>query len=115
MCRPGKVRWGTQERPAEVRAPPPAKARPPLDLLRHDLSEQVGLREVLRPDDDLVVSGAPHHGSESGQQQPSDYRCHASLRSSSPRAPSAASAISAAGIAPARINVSSTTATPRKM
>ena len=103
------------ERAPQMQPPLHDQVRPSLDLLPHDLGEQVGLGEVLGPDDDSVPPSAAAHRTEQSEEQPPAYLCHTSLRSASPSAPSAASAISAAGIAPARINVSSTTATPRKM
>jgi len=46
------------ERTAQVKASLHRQARAPLDLLRHDLAEQVGFREVLGPDDDALAAGA---------------------------------------------------------
>src|SRR4029077_19281689 len=86
----------------------------PLDLLRHDLGEQVGLGEVLGADDDSIVLGATQQHER--HQEHAFHRCRqTSLRSTRPSTASASSASSAAGIAPARISVSSTVATPRKM
>src|SRR5256886_13183665 len=102
-----------------------------LDLLRHYLSQQVGLREILGAHDDPVAMGAPRQqqGDQEGPPGPgrrspspegrggqgvrTHFARHANRRSATPSSPSAASAISAAGSAPARIRVSSTTATPR--
>src|SRR2546428_9796750 len=120
---PRRDRLMTHERAAQVQPPLHRHVQPALDLLCHDLRQQVGLREVLRADDDAVVPGATAEQRRNGEQhrtrRPPDhrtrYRCHATLRSTHPSAPSAARAMSAAGSAPAMISVSSTVATPRKM
>src|SRR5439155_11068852 len=88
--------------------------RPPLDLLRHDFRQQVGLGEVLRADDDPVVLRTTRQ--QERHQEHALHRCRqTSLRSTTPSNASASSASSAAGMAPARIRVLSTVATPRKM
>src|SRR5439155_538977 len=115
----------THERAAQVEAPLHGKRRAPLDLLCHDLTQQVGFGEVLGTHHDPVAMGAPRE-EQSDQAEPPSHRPtvrrsarhvarHANRRSATPKSPSAASAISAAGSAPARMSVSSTTATPRKM
>src|SRR3989442_15946696 len=88
--------------------------RPSLDLLRHDLGQQVGLGEVLRADDDALVLRTTRQ-CEREQQHALHRSRQTSLRSARPSSASASSASSAAGMAPARIKVSSTVATPREM
>src|SRR5438093_6598155 len=123
------------ERAAEVKAPLYGEPRAPLDLLRHDLAQQIGLGEVLGANHYPVALGASRQqqgdqaerpprparrspspeGRGGGQGVRTHLARHANRRSATPSSPSAASAISAAGSAPARMRVSSTTATPRKM
>src|SRR2546423_2845629 len=103
------------ERAAGVRPPLHRDVHPALDQLRHDLGQEIGFREVFRADDDAVVPGTGAEQRRQGEEHPTGYRCHASLRSAIPSAASAARASSAAGNAPAMISVSSTVATPRKM
>src|SRR5204862_5207258 len=105
----------THERAAQVQAPLHRDVHPALDLLRHDLGQEIGFREVFRADDDAVVPGTGAEQRHQGEEHPAGYRCHASLRSAIPSTASAARASSAAGNAPAMISVSSTVATPRKM
>src|SRR5206468_7422427 len=106
----------THERAAEVQLAFDRQAGPALDLLRHDFGEQIRFGEVFRSHDDLLLSTA---GEGRGRKQQGNQRLqrgrHTSFRSASPSNPSASSASKAAGSAPARINVSSTVATPRKM
>src|SRR5262249_37799642 len=82
-----------------------------LQMLRGNLPENNLFREVLRcaPDGALRV-----RASASARPQQRD-QARANFRSIHPRPPSASSARSAAGTAPARICVESTEATPRKI
>ncbi len=112
----------THERAAQVQPPLHWHVQPALDLLRHDLRQQVGLGEVLRAHNDAVVrlaAGEQRHERQCDRDGASTrvphFAPHATLRSTNPSAPSAARAMSAAGSAPAMISVSSTVATPRKM
>src|SRR3989475_10721834 len=123
-----------RSRAAEVKAPLYGEPRAPLDLLRHDLAQQIGLGEVLGAHHDPIAMGAsrqqqgdqaegpprparrsPSPEGRGGQGVRTHFPRHANRRAATPNTPSAASAISAAGSAPARMRVSSTTATPRKM
>src|SRR5438445_112384 len=102
------------ERAAEMQSALDRYLRPPLDLLRHDFRQQVGLGEVLRADDDTVALRTTRQHER--HQEHALHRCRqTSLRSTRPSNASASSASSAAGMAPARIRVLSTVATPRKM
>src|SRR5947208_7598328 len=103
------------ERAAQVQPPLHWDVHPALDLLRHDFGQEIGFGEILGADDDAVVPPAATEHRCQGEEHPTAYRCHASLRSAIPSAASAARASSAAGNAPAMISVSSTVATPRKM
>src|SRR5579863_2789512 len=100
-----------QERATQIQAALHSPMEPVLQMLRDQLTQHHLFGEVLRSDADRGLR--PWRRATSERQQ-KDYAGE-SFRSSHPNPPSARSAITAAGIAPARICAVSTEATPRKM
>src|SRR5271155_4188173 len=100
-----------QQSATQVQAALNAAMEPMFQMLGDDLAEDDLLREVLRPHAD---GRFPARRRTSTDRQQRDYAGE-SFRSSHPNPPSANSAMTAAGIAPARICAVSTDATPRKM
>ena len=103
------------ERPAEMQPPLDRQSGAAFDLLGDNFGEQVGLGEIFRADDDVVPPSTTRYSDHHEQQTQHHLGRQTSLRSAIPSSASARSASRAAGIAPARISVSSTVATPRKM
>src|ERR1700690_2417291 len=96
------------KRPAQVQLALDRRSQPVFEMLGDDLSQQHLLGEVLRADDDRP---GPRASGQQGQcNQAGD-----SFRSIHPRPPSATTAMSAAGIAPARISIESRVAKPRNI
>jgi hypothetical protein len=52
---------------AEVQLSPHGESGASLDLLCHDLGEQVGFREVFRADDDAIAGSAGRQGKQGDQ------------------------------------------------
>src|SRR5262249_54942587 len=87
-----------------------------LERLRHQLSQDALLGEVLRPDDDAIATAAGGERRDHPEQRGEPpHRGGRPPRSPAPGVPSPARATAAAGSAPARIVRLSTIATPRKM
>src|SRR5215475_4557118 len=84
-------------------------SQPPLDLLRDNLAKDHLLGEIFRAHHDPALAATRRERHQAGDQNGE------SLRSIHPSPPSAARAMHAAGIAPARICEVSTEASPRKM
>src|SRR5215467_9590125 len=115
-----------QQSSPEVRFSNDGNSRPRLDVLRQKLGQDDLLGEKLRANRNFGLRGilaakAEQKDAEATCRAKSQPRkaphLHTTLkrRSSNPRKKSASSAKSAAGIAPARINESLTSATPRKI
>src|SRR5580704_6128934 len=97
-----------EQRAAQIELTAHCDSQLALDLLRGNLGQDLLLGEILRAHDDPLARAA--RGEQQAGRQTGD-----SLRSTHPSPPSAASAMHAAGIAPARICAVSTEANPRKM
>src|SRR5207249_3718674 len=100
-----------QQRPSQIEPAIYSLVQPPLQMLSDDLAHHYLLSEVLGPHPQRVPSART--GTTYDRQRCDHARDN--LRSTHPNPPSAASAISAAGTAPAKICTVSTEATPRKM
>jgi len=72
----------TDERPPQMQPSLHRQRRAPLDLLRHDFRQQIGLGEVLRADDHAIPSGAR---STQDDQQHQRSRTAAARRACAPR------------------------------
>src|SRR6476646_1484900 len=100
-----------QQRATQVEAAFYSLLQTMFQMLRDDLAQHHLLGEVLRPHADVLFArGARTRGESEQRRQTGD-----NFRSTHPNPPSAASAINAAGTAPARICVVSSDETPRKM
>src|SRR5580704_975051 len=102
-----------QQGPAQIQLPLHFLLQTMFQVLCDDLAEDYLLGEVLRTYTNAPIAYGP-------QRQRSDQRDHErqsrdNFRSTHPNPQSAASAINAAGTAPARICAVSTDATPRKI
>src|ERR1700730_8086728 len=102
-----------QQGPAQVQLPLHFLLQTMFQVLCYDLAEDYLLGEVFRTHANAPIAHGP-------QRQRPDQRDHErqsrdNFRSTHPNPQSAASAINAAGTAPARISAVSTDATPRNM
>src|SRR5437870_11731551 len=84
-------------------------------MLRENLSENDLLGKILRAHHDRLLIGAAPDPSYNTREEARGGQAAENLRSAHPSPPSAGRAMAAAGMAPARISVVSTEASPRKM